>query len=48
MYISATPKHKGYPWAAGRRGKSKNVKFVITLILDVEKDAVEIKLLPCV
>ena len=37
----------GYPWAIGRKDKSENVKVVITLILDVQKDAVGFKLMPC-
>ncbi len=47
LYISAAPKHKEYPWPTGRRGNRKKVKIVIILILDVEKDAVETKLIPC-
>ena len=48
IYISATPKHRGYPWAIGRRAKSENVKVVIIVILDVENDGVDPKLIRCV
>ena len=45
--IISAPKYWGYPWPKGRRGNKKNVKVVIKLIFDVEKDAVQIKLIAC-